>query len=178
MTLSMAKEIAMLQRTDKGKEVRRYFIQIEEDWNTPEKVVARALVYSNRMLADARAQLIRATEQIALDAPKVRFAESVAGSKGCILIRELAKVLKQNGYDTGGETPLRDTAPRRLPHPQRGRRPQHTHPAQHEHGLVCHQETQHLHPEWRDHRPDHPHRHRQGTGLFRQSLLWRGRVSV
>ena len=101
MTLSMAKEIAMLQRTDKGKEVRRYFIQIEEDWNTPEKVVARALVYSNRMLADARAQLTRATEQIAIDAPKVRFAESVAGSKCCILIRELAKVLKQNGYDTG-----------------------------------------------------------------------------
>ena len=101
MTLSMAKEIAMLQRTDKGKEVRRYFIQLEEDWNTPEKVVARALVYSNKMLADARAQLTRATEQIALDAPKVRFAESVEGSKGCILIRELAKVLKQNGYDTG-----------------------------------------------------------------------------
>lgn len=101
MTLSMAKEIAMLQRTDKGKEVRRYFIQLEEDWNTPEKVVARALVYSNKMLADARAQLTRATGQIALDAPKVRFAESVEGSKGCILIRELAKVLKQNGYDTG-----------------------------------------------------------------------------
>jgi anti-repressor protein len=101
MTLSMAKEIAMLQRTDKGKEVRRYFIQLEEDWNTPEKVVARALVYSNKMLADARAQLTRATERIALDAPKVRFAESVADSEGTILIRELAKILKQNGYETG-----------------------------------------------------------------------------
>ena len=101
MTLSMAKEIAMLQRTEKGKEVRRYFIQLEEDWNTPEKVVARALVYSNQMLADARAQLTRATERIALDAPKVRFAESVADSEGTILIRELAKILKQNGYETG-----------------------------------------------------------------------------
>ena len=101
MTLSMAKEIAMMQRTNKGKEVRRYFIQLEEDWNTPEKVVARALVYSNRMLADARAQLTAATERIALDAPKVRFAESVEGSDGSILIRELAKILKQNGYDTG-----------------------------------------------------------------------------
>ena len=101
MTLSMAKEIAMLQRTDKGKEVRRYFIQLEEDWNTPEKVVARALVYSNKMLANARAQLTRATERIALDAPKVRFAESVADSEGTILIRELAKILKQNGYETG-----------------------------------------------------------------------------
>lgn len=101
MTLSMAKEIAMLQRTDKGKEVRRYFIQLEEDWNTPEKVVARALVYSNKMLADARAQLTAATERIALDAPQVRFAESVADSEGTILIRELAKILKQNGYETG-----------------------------------------------------------------------------
>lgn len=101
MTLSMAKEIAMLQRTDKGKEVRRYFIQLEEDWNTPEKVVARALVYSNKMLSDARAQLSAAQHQLALDAPKVRFAESVAGSDGSILIRELAKILKQNGYDTG-----------------------------------------------------------------------------
>lgn len=101
MTLSMAKEIAMLQRTERGKEVRRYFIQIEEDWNTPEKVVARALVYSNKMLSDARAQLSAAQHQLALDTPKVRFAESVAGSDGSILIRELAKILKQNGYDTG-----------------------------------------------------------------------------
>lgn len=101
MTLSMAKEIAMLQRTERGKEVRRYFIQLEEDWNTPEKVVARALVYSNKMLSDARAQLSAAQQQLALDAPKVRFAESVAGSDGSILIRELAKILKQNGCDTG-----------------------------------------------------------------------------
>ena len=101
MTFSMAKEIAMLQRTERGKEVRRYFIQIEEDWNTPEKVVARALVYSNKMLSDARAQLSAAQQQIALDAPKVRFAESVADSEGTILIRELAKILKQNGYETG-----------------------------------------------------------------------------
>nr|DAS17522.1 MAG TPA: KilAC domain protein [Caudoviricetes sp.] len=101
MTLSMAKEIAMLQRTDKGKEVRRYFIQLEEDWNTPEKVIARALVYANRSLSNIKVQLAEAQQQIAIDAPKVRFAESVEGSDGSILIRELAKILKQNGYDTG-----------------------------------------------------------------------------
>ena len=101
MTLSMAKEIAMLQRTERGKEVRRYFIQLEEDWNTPEKVIARALVYANRSLSNIKVQLAEAQEQIALDAPKVRFAESVAGGDGSILIRELAKILKQNGYDTG-----------------------------------------------------------------------------
>ena len=101
MTLSMAKEVAMLQRTERGKEVRRYFIQLEEDWNTPEKVIARALVYANRSLSNIKVQLAEAQEQIALDTPKVRFAESVEGSDGSILIRELAKILKQNGYDTG-----------------------------------------------------------------------------
>lgn len=35
------------------------------------------------------------------DRPKVQFAESVIASDSTILIRELAKILKQNGIDTG-----------------------------------------------------------------------------
>ena len=65
MTLSMAKELAMLQRTDKGKEARLYFIRIEEEWNTPERVMARALRFSERILSDTKALLADAQEQIA-----------------------------------------------------------------------------------------------------------------
>lgn len=43
ITIAMAKELCMLQRSEKGKQFRKYFIQVEEAWNTPEQVMARAL---------------------------------------------------------------------------------------------------------------------------------------
>lgn len=48
LTIPMAKEICMLQRSDKGKEFRQHFLKIEEQWNTPELVMARALKLANR----------------------------------------------------------------------------------------------------------------------------------
>ena len=101
MTLSMAKELAMLQRTDKGKEARLYFIRIEEEWNSPEKVMARALFFSKRLLNNTQARLEEAAERIERDRPKVLFADSVSASHTTILIGELAKIIKQNGVDMG-----------------------------------------------------------------------------
>lgn len=43
LTIPMAKEICMLQRSEKGKQFRQYFIKVEESWNSPEMVMKRAL---------------------------------------------------------------------------------------------------------------------------------------
>lgn len=50
ITLNMAKEISMIQRNEKGKQARQYFIKCEEAWNSPEMILMRANQISSRML--------------------------------------------------------------------------------------------------------------------------------
>lgn len=94
ITLDMAKEIAMIQRNEKGKQARQYFLEIEKQWNSPEYVMNRALEYSRKQV-----------EQLKLENKKMRpkaiFADAVSTSEQSILIGQLAKLIKQNGYDIG-----------------------------------------------------------------------------
>lgn len=68
---------------------------------TPEEIMARALVVANETLARHKQQLEAANAKIKADAPKVLFAETVQKAEGDILVRQLAKLMVQRGYDIG-----------------------------------------------------------------------------
>lgn len=101
LTIPMAKELCMLQRTERGKFWRQYFIGVEEKWNSPEAIMARALQLSNVKMKQLETTVSDLQKQMEQDKPKVLFADSVTASSSSILIGELAKLIKQNGVDIG-----------------------------------------------------------------------------
>ena len=101
VTLNMAKEISMLQRNEKGKLARQYFIKCEEAWNSPEMILARANQIQSHMIEDYTKKIELLENKVKEDKPKVLFAESVTASKTSILVGDLAKIIKQNGGDIG-----------------------------------------------------------------------------
>ena len=101
LTIPMAKELCMLQRNEKGKQFRQYFIKVEEAWNSPEMVMKRALEIANRKVEELKQRTFTLETQIEQDKPKVLFAQAVETAHTSILIGDLAKILKQNGVQTG-----------------------------------------------------------------------------
>lgn len=94
LSVEMAKHIAMMSGTDKGYEIRDYFIQVEQAWNSPEMIMKRALEIANKKVEHLKIE----NEQMK---PKALFADAVTASHTSILVGELAKILKQNGIDIG-----------------------------------------------------------------------------
>lgn len=100
-TISVAKEISMVANTEKGKLARQYFIKCEEAWNSPEMILARANQIQSHMIEDYTKKIELLENKVKEDKPKVIFADAVATSQSSILIGDLAKLIKQNGVDTG-----------------------------------------------------------------------------
>lgn len=101
LTIDMAKHICLMSRTDKGKQCRQYLIDIEKAWNTPDMVMARALKFADSKIVKLTANIKLLEDKIESDKPKVVFAEAVDKTSDGILMRDFAKLLIQNGIDTG-----------------------------------------------------------------------------
>lgn len=98
LTIDMAKEICMIQRSEKGKQFRQYFIEIENQWNTPEAVMARALQMANQKLEEIKntnkqleTTVAVQTRQIAELQPKASYYDVVLNCKDLISTTEIAK---------------------------------------------------------------------------------------
>ena len=50
LTMDMAKELCMIQRSEVGKRCREYFLEMEKKWNSPDAVIARGLLIANHQL--------------------------------------------------------------------------------------------------------------------------------
>lgn len=101
ISIDMAKQICMIQRTDKGKQYRQYFIDLEKAWNTPEQVMARALKIANNEIEKLKSDNRVLIEDAERMKPKEIFADAVAASASSILIGDLAKLICQNGHKIG-----------------------------------------------------------------------------
>lgn len=91
LTIEMAKELCMLQRTEKGKQARQYFIQLEKDWNSPEKIMARALQIANQEIKSLRLTNAVQQQQIAELNPKATYYDLVLQCSDLVSATVIAK---------------------------------------------------------------------------------------
>lgn len=100
ITIEMAKQICMLQRSERGRLYREYFLRLEKAWNTPEAVMARALQVANKTLEEAKKQIDIQRAQIAEMKPSADSWETYAGDmehrESEKSFREVAKLLYIN----------------------------------------------------------------------------------
>jgi len=120
LTLDMAKELSMVERNDKGRQARKYFIECEKKLiKEPPKELTRLELID--MLRDTELKKLAVLEvnrrlniKIEKDQPKIKFAESIRYSEGTVTIEEFAKILCKKGYQTGRNRLYRDMRDARL----------------------------------------------------------------
>lgn len=101
LTTETAKHIAMMSATEKGYEIRDYFIQVEKEWNSPEMVMKRALEIANNKVKQLKLENQEIKKENEGMKPQALFAKSVTTSNTTILVGELAKILRGNGVNIG-----------------------------------------------------------------------------
>lgn len=91
LTVDMAKELCMLQRTERGKQCRQYFLELERQWNTPESVMSRALRMANAKMEQLAADNSRLAVQVQINQPKADYFDALVDRNLLTNFRDTAK---------------------------------------------------------------------------------------
>lgn len=98
LSIEMAKQLCMLQRTEIGKTFRQYFIKVEEAWNDPNAVMARALQIAERKLEETKQECMRLSTQVEFLAPKAEYTDKVLKPGSLLTATTIAKDFGMSAY--------------------------------------------------------------------------------
>lgn len=90
LTIEMAKQLCMLARNDKGREAREYFIEVEKEWNSPEKVMSRALKIANNVINEQKVIIAQQEQQIAEFQPVRDYVDEILSSTSTLTTTQVA----------------------------------------------------------------------------------------
>lgn len=107
LTIDAAKELCMVEGNKRGRAVRRYFIEAERRFRESQQVatahpaIPQTFAQALRLAAEQAETIEAQQKHLAEQAPKVNFAKALEIAGESILIGQLAKLMRQNGVDTG-----------------------------------------------------------------------------
>jgi len=97
LKLDMAKEISMIQRNEKGKQARQYFIEVEKRWNDPDMIIKRAHEILERKVAKLITQNLMLEQQVHELKPKADYTDIILKNKSLVTITQIAKDYGMSG---------------------------------------------------------------------------------
>jgi anti-repressor protein len=97
LTTDMAKELCMLSKVEKGKQVRKYFIEVEKEFNSPEKVMARALKIADKTINILQLENKQQQQIIGELKPRADYTDRILQNKGLVTITQIAKDYGMSG---------------------------------------------------------------------------------